>query len=961
MTQGTTARNVPSGTRAIFLESVGFPLDRFQLEAMDALDRGSSVLVAAPTSSGKTIVAEYAIARAVAVGERTFYTAPIKALSNQKYNDLCRQYGPDSVGLLTGDNNINSDASIVVMTTEVLRNMIYANSSGLNNLGYVVLDEVHYLQNRERGPVWEEVIIHLSQSVDLVCLSATISNAEQFGEWITAVRGRTEVIVETKRPVPLRFYFAAQAGFSGDDGFKMVPLLHGDTQLNHQAEELDRKVARDPSGRVINMGRGTRGRVSTPRLSALITHLAERDLLPAIHFIMSRKRCDEAVEIGLREGLHLTTPDERERILSIVEHRVEGLSDKDLRTLGYERWTAGLIAGLASHHAGLIPPFKEAVEACFEQGLIKVVFATETLAYGINMPARTVIIDDVTKRSSATTFDLLDAAQFTQLIGRAGRRGFDAIGNVVTLFSPYSSVRQIASLATDRNFNLSSAFAPTYNIATNLIRKTSAQNARHLLNLSFAQFERDSSVVGLEKRIDDHRRKAALHIAALPEDIPDAEGYLDILDLINELHNSTAAPSIYREVTEALAACAIGDVISVDVGNGPVAMAILAIRGHGKGVNAVSVVGPKGRPKALDVKVQHFAAVPQKVGMLPAASRAKTPKPRSLGDAQAALRALRIDLAQTQGKTVAFVDTQDSRNAELLLAEVKQRAHPLHKHRDRELAVRELRAASQQEAIAKRLVKELQNQSNVLARRFDRVLELLESHGYVDVEGWSLTNAGKRLAGLYHECDLRVSVALENGTFDGLNSSQLSAVVSSLIFEDRGRRNPPIPSLPLTDRDVARRLDAIVREHDALTREEQRLGITPQRGPDPGFVDLAFSWANRREFGEVLRGADMSGGDFVRNIKQLLDLMRQIADLSPVAATKAAASEACTRLNRDVIVVSTAVVPQLTEAELAGLEAPLASRSQVSFAPAGEALTAMERALHDAGLPIERDDLLDGD
>ena len=959
MTNTTTARNVPSATRANFVENIGFPLDPFQLEAMDALDRGSSVLVAAPTSSGKTIVAEYAIARALAVGERTFYTAPIKALSNQKYNDLCRQYGPSSVGLLTGDNNINGDAPIVVMTTEVLRNMIYANSIGLNNLGYVVLDEVHYLQNRERGPVWEEVIIHLSQSVDLVCLSATISNAKQFGDWITAVRGRTEVVVETKRPIPLRFFFAAQSGFGSDHGFKMVPLLHNDSQISNQADELDRKVARDSSGRVVNMGRGTRNRVATPRLSNLISHLADRDLLPAIHFIMSRKRCDEAVDIGLREGLQLTTADERERILSIVEHRVEGLSDKDLRTLGYERWTAGLLAGLASHHAGLIPPFKEAVEACFEQGLIKVVFATETLAYGINMPARTVIIDDVTKRSSATTFDLLDAAQFTQLIGRAGRRGFDPIGNVVTLFSPFSSARQIAALALDRNFNLSSAFEPTYNIATNLIRKTSAQNARHLLNLSFAQFERDSSVVGLEKRIDDHRRKSANHRSNIAPDVPDPDGYLALLDQMADLSASTAAPSIFREVTDVLATCVIGDVISVDVGNGPVAMAIMGIRGHGKSVNAVSVVGPKGRPKTLEVRIQQFVSVPQKLGALPPTNRGKNPKPHSLGDAQAALRELGLDSAPSTKRDVDKPVEIADNDAAIAVVEVALRAHPLHRRDDKDSVIRELRAASQQEGIAKRLVRELQNQSNVLARRFDRVLELLESHNYLDAQAWILSDSGSRLASLYHECDLRVSLALENGVFDGLDAAQLSAVVSSLIFEDRGRRNPPIPSLPLTDREVAKRLQAIELEHIATTREEQRLSITPQRGPDPGFVDLAFRWASRKEFADVLRGADMSGGDFVRNIKQLLDLMRQIADLSPVASTKAAATEACARLNRDVIVISTAVVPQLTQAELEQIEAPLASKSNVSFPPPGEALTAMERALHDAGLPIERDDLVE--
>ncbi|MEO9224171.1 MAG: DEAD/DEAH box helicase, partial [Acidimicrobiales bacterium] len=384
-----------------------FPLDRFQRDAIAAIDAGRSVLVAAPTGSGKTVVAEHAIATALRTGQKVFYTTPIKALSNQKFADLSAALGAERVGLLTGDNAIRGDAPVVVMTTEVLRNMIYAASPALDNLAFVVLDEVHYLQDTYRGPVWEEVIIHAPPGVRLVCLSATISNAEDLAAWITTVRDRTDVITEWRRPVELHNDYVVADRLA--DGLQQMPTLV-DGRPNPHGAQYDSDTLRGPR----NAGRRPRRRYRTPRRLDVVEHLDDRDLLPAIVFIFSRNGCDEAARTVVDAGVRLTSSDERGRIRALVEARTAHLTDDDLDVLDYDRWLHGLEQGIAAHHAGMVPAFKEAVEACFVQGLVKVVFATETLALGINMPARSVVIENLTK-FTGESHEFLTPAEYTQL------------------------------------------------------------------------------------------------------------------------------------------------------------------------------------------------------------------------------------------------------------------------------------------------------------------------------------------------------------------------------------------------------------------------------------------------------------------------------------------------------------------------------------------------------------------
>ena len=440
-----------------------FDFDDFQVAACTALGTGSGVLVAAPTGSGKTVIGEYAVHLALAQGRKCFYTTPIKALSNQKYADLVRRYDNRTVGLLTGDNSINGDAPVVVMTTEVLRNMLYTGSATLSGLGYVVLDEVHYLADRSRGAVWEEVIIHLPESVRVVALSATVSNAEEFGEWLDQVRGGTTVIVDEQRPVPLWQHVLA--------GNRLYDLFTDDehTRVNPEllrVAQRDTWIERKAPGRPARGGHRPR-RFAPAYRPDVISRLDASGLLPAITFIFSRAGCDAAVEQCLVAGLRLTTPEEAEAIQQVAERRTADIPPEDLTVLGYGAWLDGLRRGIAAHHAGMLPAFKEVVEELFAAGLVRAVFATETLALGINMPARTVVIEKLDKWNGETHANLT-AGEYTQLTGRAGRRGIDVEGHAVVLWQPGMDPGAVGGLASTRTYPLNSSFRPSYNMAVNL-------------------------------------------------------------------------------------------------------------------------------------------------------------------------------------------------------------------------------------------------------------------------------------------------------------------------------------------------------------------------------------------------------------------------------------------------------------------------------------------------------------
>ena len=486
-----------------FRSNLTFDLDPFQLSSCASLENGDSVLVAAPTGAGKTIVAEFAVYLAMQDPRaKVFYTAPMKALSNQKFQEFVAEYGSSEVGLLTGDTNINSGARIVVMTTEVLRNMLYADSDLLHDLAFVIMDEVHYLADRFRGAVWEEVIIHLPQRVRLVSLSATVSNAEEFGDWLQAVRGETAVIVSEERPVPLDQHVIMRT--------KLIDLfdssgLAATNRVNPELVQMARYGGRTLNSRQMrDVGRyhSRGGRPDELKLdrAGVVKMLGERNLLPAIFFIFSRLGCDQAVKQVLRAGVRLTNQAERDEIRAIVEERCRTILDEDLAVLGYWEWLEGLQRGVAAHHAGMLPAFKEVVEELFQKKLVKAVFATETLALGINMPARTVVLEKLEKFNGEARVPITPG-EYTQLTGRAGRRGIDVEGHSVIQWQEGLDPQAVASLASRRTYPLNSSFSPTYNMAVNLIEQFGRERTRDILESSFAQFQADRAVVDLARKV----------------------------------------------------------------------------------------------------------------------------------------------------------------------------------------------------------------------------------------------------------------------------------------------------------------------------------------------------------------------------------------------------------------------------------------------------------------------------
>jgi ATP-dependent RNA helicase HelY len=863
------------------------------------LERGQNVLVAAPTGSGKTVVAEHAVSLALKSGGKCFYTAPIKALSNQKYNDLCAVLGADQVGLLTGDRAINSGARVVVMTTEVLRNMVYAGSSTLDELEWVVLDEVHFLADAYRGPVWEEVLIHTPSNVRFVCLSATVSNAEELGDWVTALRGPTQTVVEHRRPIeldPLLF-----VGDRTAEREHLLPLIvNGVT--NPEGHRFDAEQQRPSS----QQHRKQRARFYTPRRVETIERLTSESLLPVIYFIFSRKGCDEAVRQCFEAGVRVTEPEDRVRIRQLVEARTASLSDADLDVLGYDLWLEGLEHGIAAHHAGMIPSFREAVEDCFVEGLVRVVFATETLALGINMPARTVVIERLSK-FNGEGHEFLTPGQFTQLTGRAGRRGIDDQGSAVVLWSPFCTFAQVATLAASREFPLVSSFRPTYNMAANLIERYEEDAAMEVLTRSFAQFQTDRAVVLLSARV--HKLEAEISDyraieASTSEMVFDVAGYVAITDSLRQLKRDARGNRV--AVDKALAALRPGDVLERGTRKGSKLFLVLSVSSRKGGVMRVRGVNPSGNSASVEAATVSGSLQPVAHIDLPVPYMPKDPNfRRQCAGLLKRLNPKRLNPAGLPDRGQPGEGHARSGVAELsgadpyLDALQAQQDHPLHDHPDREQLMRVEFGLSKLEQEQQLLVQEIDRRGSGLVQRFGSVREVLERTGHSD--GWALTPAGLRLRRIYHESDLLISLCLTEGIFDGLEDAELAALLSCVTYEHRSSEPAPAPLLPSTE--LRKRFGLMQSTWKRLERLERGLKLPLSREPEAGFAASAWSWSAGQELDDIL-DEDLLGGDFVRNVRQLIDLLRQFGDIAPDPATAKAARRAAESLSRGVVLAS---------------------------------------------------------
>jgi ATP-dependent RNA helicase HelY len=890
-----------------FAGSYPFELDQFQLESCQALEDGFGVLVCAPTGAGKTVVGEFAVHLALESGQKCFYTTPIKALSNQKYADLMERHGSDKIGLLTGDNAVNSNAPVVVMTTEVLRNMLYAGSPALVGLGYVVMDEVHYLGDRFRGAVWEEAIIHLPDAVRLVSLSATVSNAEEFGDWLVSVRGDTKVIVHEVRPVPLwQHLLVGQRMFDLFDPEAADPTAV-DPHLKRHINERMRHI--DPGS--FGSGGGRSGQRRNPRgwrspdRPDVITRLEREGLLPAITFIFSRAGCDAAVKQCLSAGLWLTTPAEREQITTLVEQRTAAIPSEDLDVLGYWDWLDGLRRGVATHHAGMVPIFKETVEALFVRGLVRAVFATETLALGINMPARTVVLERLSKYNGETHADLTPG-EYTQLTGRAGRRGIDVEGHAVVVWSPEIDPTRLAGLASTRTYPLRSSFRPSYNMAVNLVAQMGRAPARTLLESSFAQFQADRSVVGLARQIRTMDETLAEHTREMQCELGDFGQYAALRRQLSDREAAlTRGSARLRQgaLITAMEALQPGDVIRLPRGRRAGVAVIIdsGVRAHDDPRPLVLTLSrwagrlsPADFATPLDIlgKVRvprnfNYRAPAQRRELAALLARYDTPAPHE---------------RRARGAGMATDDLEIAR----LRAEL--RAHPCHRCPDREeharWAGRRARVTREREALQARIA----GRTDSLGRAFDRICALLQDRGYLDAD--DVTPTGRSLARIWSDADLVVAECLRAGIWEGLEAAELAAVVSCLVYEAR-REERLIERMPSTATHDA--LDDTSRIWAELADDEADRGLSRSREPETGFVWAAYRWARRENLDRVLAataqvGPEMSAGDFVRWCKQLLDLLGQIASVPLVgreqSTVPAAAREAVVAIRRGVVAQS---------------------------------------------------------
>ncbi|MBO1269095.1 DEAD/DEAH box helicase [Arthrobacter cavernae] len=927
-----------------FARTLEFELDDFQREACRSLQEGRGVLVAAPTGAGKTIVGEFAIYLALERGLKAFYTTPIKALSNQKFFELSAKYGAANVGLLTGDTTINGEAPVVVMTTEVLRNMLYADSATLGDLGYVVMDEVHYLADRFRGAVWEEVIIHLPSEVQVASLSATVSNAEEFGAWLDTVRGHTDVIVSEHRPVPLWQHvmvgkeivdlFAGDtsfdeiapdvADFGEADGAPVVaaaaraaaaraadrgagkgtatrvgqaPSLSPEFEVNPELLSMARAESRmNFNGRFGHGGRGQRRqreeRSSSEQRSPVrkasrpqvIASLHRQDLLPAITFIFSRAGCDAAVAQCAAAGLWLTTEREQQIIALRVDEASHEIPADDLDVLGFWSWRDGLLRGLAAHHAGMLPTFKEVVEKLFADGLVKAVFATETLALGVNMPARSVVLEKLDKFNGEAHVNIT-AGEYTQLTGRAGRRGIDVEGHALVLWQPGTDPAAVAGLASRRTYPLNSSFRPTYNMSINLIAQFGRGRAREILESSFAQFQADRSVVGLARQVRSREESLAGYAESMKCHLGDFTAYARLRRELSDAEQFAARKqqrARRSHVADSLTSLIPGDIINMSSGRTPGYAVVLNSDLNAREPRPV-VLTADNQLRRIGVHDVDGPVSPVVRIRIPKSFDAKLPKPRR--DLAASVRdAVREDDAKARrsSRNEGFGLGSRMPDQEKKIADLRRalRAHPCHGCSEREDHARWSERWWKLRQETDGLVRQIQGRTNTIAKTFDRVCDVLSSYGYLESSDGgqvAISADGQRLRRIYGEKDLLISQSIRQGAISDLDAAEMAALASTLVYqakrEDRGLR-PRMPSVSLESA-----VDIVVREWSLLedTEEQNKLPLTGE--PELGLMWPIFKWAKGRHLQEVLSGTDMAAGDFVRWAKQVVDLLDQLAQI----------------------------------------------------------------------------------
>ncbi|AFZ11143.1 DSH domain protein [Crinalium epipsammum PCC 9333] len=846
-----------------------FDLDEFQYQAIAAFDAGRSVVVCAPTGSGKTLIGEYAIYRALSRGGRVFYTTPLKALSNQKLRDFRQQFGNDMVGLLTGDISVNREAPILVMTTEIFRNMLYGTRIGevgtsLAHVETVVLDECHYMNDRQRGTVWEESIIYCPPEIQLVALSATVSNSQNLTAWISSVHGPTELIYSDFRPVPLQFYFGNPKG--------LFPLLD-----DYKKKINPRLIAKRKS----DTSKGKGARPETPALGFIVNQLAQRDMLPAIYFIFSRRGCDQAVEE--LKGLMLVNRAETAELKQRIDDFLARNPDA-----GRAGQVEPLYRGIAAHHAGILPAWKGLVEELFGLGLVKVVFATETLAAGINMPARTTVISTLSKRTD-DGHRLLKASEFLQMAGRAGRRGMDTTGYVVTLQTRFEGAKEAAYLATASAEPLVSQFTPSYGMVLNLLQTHELEEAQELVERSFAQYTASQHLKPQVQAIADLNRELQLIDSLLePVNIELLQKYEKLQGRLKEerrllkILQHQAEEVQAKEISLGLLQANPGTILSLKGKYVPVSSplpAVLVAKVAGAGqfpyllclgkdnkwyvVTTNDVVGLHGKlpqlPSNLGVKDIEFLESPPELTFKPGQSRSGS----NVTDAIATM------IPHASVPAVAPEVIAQLKQVEMLKAEVDH--HPIWQWGNPStLLKRQSRRMGIQEEICKRQ-EMLQAKLAHHWQEFTDLIEILRRMGAL--QDLNPTPLGEAAAAIRGDNELWLGLAITSGALDELDPHHLAAAVCALVTETA--RPDSWTNYSLSNQAVEA-LTEVRNVRRQLFQLQRRYQVTLPVWLEYELVGIVEQWALGVEWFDLCGNTNLDEGDIVRMLRRTVDLLSQI-------------------------------------------------------------------------------------
>ena len=796
--------------------------------------------MSAPTGAGKTVIAHHAVSRALAMGRKAIYTTPVKALSNEKYRDLVSRHGTDRVGLLTGDRRINVTAPVVVMTTEVLRALLYEGAAILEGLEVVVLDEAHFITDADRGPVWEEVVIHAPPAVRVVALSATLDEAQLLADWLSERRGPTDLVVCEERPVPLRHLYAI-GRLDGSDPILLPVEVEGEP--NPAAITMDGNRVRETRGEGLRKRYRSRIRPVPPPRRDLLSLLVREELVPAIWFVLSRSGC-EAIARGVVEaGAGFTTPPESIELRRRADRLAAGFAAADLRALDFGGWATRFAAGVATHHGGLLPAQRELVESAFAEGLVKVAFATETLALGVNLPARTTIIDRITR--SEAEGGVMAASTFAQLAGRAGRRGLDRTGVAVVPWAEEVSFLQVAALVGGRRQPLRSWFRPTPVMVANLHRDRVVADQEPVLRASLAEFlrrreireitpERDRLAAELD-RLEAHTCQAC-DGSAPPRDRP-----------------GSTAVSLAGEIEKLQP----GDVV-VDPGRrGAPPAVVVAPPRRRRGAVAVDVVRGDGRrivmterdlrlPPVVLAKVNLDAWISTERGHARAAASALS----ELELDGSAAEARRLDLEPASVATAPVCPGPRTERVRRALDDI------------------EARIATLEEG-------DLPDHAALTSMLIDL--------GHLDDGG--LTPKGEMLRRLFVPAGPVLAECLAEGCLSGLGAPDLAAVTSFFTPYSSARESGAAERHP--SRAVASVWGAALVAAERVERLAAAAALPPPAGPERSVAPAIHRWCETGSVAEALAGTDLTPGDLAREARQIAELLDQISRADPNLTTAA--------------------------------------------------------------------------